>query len=49
LADQNPDWSFVDNRIFLADIERAATVRSKIAKAMRIRQATALKDHEATP
>lgn len=36
-------------QIFLADIERAATVRSKIAKAMRIRQATALRDHEATP
>jgi V/A-type H+-transporting ATPase subunit D len=34
-------------QIFLADMERAATVRSKIAKAMRARQAMALRDQEA--
>jgi V/A-type H+-transporting ATPase subunit D len=34
-------------QIFLADMERAATVRSKIAKAMRARQAKALRDQEA--
>jgi V/A-type H+/Na+-transporting ATPase subunit D len=36
-------------QIFLADMDRAATVRSKIAKAMRIRKANALKGQEATP
>jgi V/A-type H+-transporting ATPase subunit D len=35
-------------QIFLADMERAATVRSKIAKAMRARQAKVLRDQEAT-
>ena len=34
-------------QIFLADMERAATVRSKIAKAMRAGQAKALRDQEA--
>ena len=34
-------------QIFLADMERAATVRSKIAKAMRARQTKALRDQEA--
>lgn len=36
-------------QIFLADMDRAATVRSKIAKAMRIRKAKAFMDQEATP
>ena len=36
-------------QIFLADMERAATVRSKIAKAMRARQAKALREQEGTP
>ncbi len=35
-------------QIFLADMERAATVRSKIAKAMRARQAKALREQEGT-
>jgi V/A-type H+-transporting ATPase subunit D len=36
-------------QIFLADMERAATVRSKIAKAMRARQAKALREQGGTP
>ena len=34
-------------QIFLADMERAATVRSKIAKAMRVREGRTLNDREA--
>jgi len=34
-------------QIFLADMERAATVRSKIAKAMRVREGRTLSDREA--
>ena len=34
-------------QIFLADMERAATVRSKIAKSMRARQTKVLRDQEA--
>jgi V/A-type H+-transporting ATPase subunit D len=34
-------------QIFLADLERAATVRSKIAKAMRARKTETLRNHEA--
>jgi V/A-type H+-transporting ATPase subunit D len=34
-------------QIFLADMERAATVRSKIAKAMRARETKALREQEA--
>jgi V/A-type H+-transporting ATPase subunit D len=33
-------------QIFLADMERAATVRSKIAKAMRVRDSRTLSDYE---
>jgi len=36
-------------RIFLADMERAATVRSKIAKAMRVREKRIVSDRGATP
>jgi V/A-type H+-transporting ATPase subunit D len=36
-------------QIFLADLERASIVRSKIAKAMRIRETKALRDQEGTP
>jgi len=36
-------------QIFLADMERAAIVRSKIAKAMRAREIKAMRDQEAAP
>jgi V/A-type H+-transporting ATPase subunit D len=35
-------------QIFLADLERASIVRSKISKAMRVREAKALRDQEGT-
>jgi V/A-type H+-transporting ATPase subunit D len=36
-------------QIFLADLERASIVRSKIAKAMRIRETKAMRDQEGAP